>query len=572
MPLSQTGLGGGATSLFRAGGGALATEFTLTLDGSNLSRFGDDSSTQSTWWGTQTYDPNFVTNVGQQSYQGFYAFTAGTNALLVATLGGAAGGANVRGRNIRAVFNISAGDRIVFFAGKATARSGQGQNDAAGGGASCLMLYGTGLSGQDNYANGFVPLIIAAGGALGTTTGNGSGLNSEETQGNAPALSYMMSSTSSYNYATVATERNNHYTQFTYATNGSNKAGIGRDDTDGAQTGGCGWDTGSINNSGNATPNSVGLAYGAVGNEAQNTNASPGGFGGGGGDYDGNYYGAGGGGFFGGCENNGTSTTNVGYRAYSLAQSDQTKPRCGAMSYVHNTATYYNDFGHWGTKTFGTTASYDDANQTQGRVTLNFKPVGSPIGYDYSFPDEVHYGDGSSGDQGTKTVHYSGDGTMPLINLGEDITDFDMYFESYVSTADSSVNGNEWVICTDGYSDTNGWLLGYYDNNVNGELSIAHPSGAYGIYSNYALPLNQWNYVKIEWRGGSSFKIWQKTSAGATYTNRFSGTQNVYNGTNWNYCSIGRGRQSAGGSSHTSQFYGKIRNFALNVNGNVSNL
>ncbi len=567
----MTGLGGGAASLNRHSGASAVTEFTLTLDGSDLSRFGDNSSTQSTWWGTQTYDTSFVTNIGQQSYQGFYAFTAGADALLVATLGGAAGGSNVRGRNIRAVFNISAGDRIVFFAGKATARSGGGQNDAAGGGASCLMLYGTGLSSQDNYANGFVPLIIAAGGAMGTTTGQGSGLNSEETQGNAPALSYMMSSTSSYNYATVATERANHYTDASYATDGSNKAGVGRDDTANAQTGGCGWDTGSINNSGNATPNSVGLAYGAVGNEAQNTNASPGGFGGGGGDYDGNYYGAGGGGFFGGCENNGTSTTNVGYRAYSVAQGDQTKERCGAMSYVHNTATYYNDFGHWGTKTFGTSASYNNASQTPGRVTLNFKPVGSQVGYDYSFPDEVHYGDGSGGSGGSQAVHTSGDGTMPLMNLGEDISDFDMFFECYVSTADQSASSNDWVICTDGYADSNGWLLGFYNNNVTGEMSIAHPSGAYGIYPSYALPVDTWNWVKIEWRGGVSHKIWQKTSAGASYTNRVNWTSNVYNGTNWNFCSIGKGRNFAGGSFQ-NQFYGKIRNFALNVNGNVSNL
>ncbi len=196
---------------------------------------------------------------------------------------------------------------------------------------------------------------------------------------------------------------------------------------------------------------------------------------------------------------------------------------------------------------------------------------GGGASYDYSFSNEVHYGNGSSGSGGSKNYHYSGDGTMPSISLGSNIQNFDMFFECYVSTADRNANGNDWVICTDGYSDTNGWLLGFYDHSVTGEMSIAHPSGAYGIYPGYALPADTWNWVKIEWRGGSTFKVWQKTSAGSNYTNRVNTSSNVYNGTNWNHCSIGQGRSSSN-SSYQSQFYGKIKNFGINVNSNVANL
>ncbi len=202
--------------------------------------------------------------------------------------------------------------------------------------------------------------------------------------------------------------------------------------------------------------------------------------------------------------------------------------------------------------------------------------TGAPATYDYQFDKEVHYGNGSAGDGGSQNFHYDNDGTMPDINLGSNISNFDMYFECYYSTADQNAQSNDWVICTDGYSDTNGWLLGFYNNNVTNEMSIAHPNGAYGIYPNYGLPPNQWNWVKIEWRGGSSFKVWQKTSASATFINRVNTTSNVYNGTDWNFLSIGQGRGSNSGhgsnGNFSSQFYGKIKNFRLNVNSNVTNL
>ena len=202
--------------------------------------------------------------------------------------------------------------------------------------------------------------------------------------------------------------------------------------------------------------------------------------------------------------------------------------------------------------------------------------TGASATYDYQFDREVHYGNGSSGSGGSQNYHYDNDGTMPDMNLGPNISNFDMYFESYQSAADRDATSNDWVICNDGYGDNNGWLLGYYDNAATSSLAVAHPSGGYAINPNYGLPANQWNWVKIEWRGGTSYKVWQKTSASATFTNQYTSTTNIYNGTNWNFCSVGQGRSGTSGhgvnGNFSSQFYGKIRNFRLNVNSNVTNL
>ena len=95
------------------------------------------------------------------------------------------------------------------------------------------------------------------------------------------------------------------------------------------------------------------------------------------------------------------------------------------------------------------------------------------------------------------------------------------------------------------------------------------------LSTEYLEPMiNQWNWFKLEWRGGSSFKIWHKTSPdGTNYNQKFSTTTNVYNGTDWNFISIGRARETSGGSfSSVRQFHGKMKNFGLNVNSNVVNL
>ena len=223
----------------------------------------------------------------------------------------------------------------------------------------------------------------------------------------------------------------------------------------------------------------------------------------------------------------------------------------------------------------------------------NTKPT---VSYDYSFLDEVHYGDGTSDAGGTQTHHYSGDGTMPSINLGSNIQNWDMFFELYMSRDDENAGTTtEYMIGNDGFTDGNGMVVGLYQNHT---LSIGHPASNAGSANDYDIltyntgsdvytainnPLsteylepmiNQWNWFKLEWRGGSSFKIWHKTSPdGTNYNQKFSTTTNVYNGTDWNFISIGRARETSGGSfSSVRQFHGKMKNFGLNVNSNVVNL
>ena len=85
----------------------------------------------------------------------------------------------------------------------------------------------------------------------------------------------------------------------------------------------------------------------------------------------------------------------------------------------------------------------------------------------------------------------------------------------------------------------------------------------------------QWNWFKLEWRGGTSFKIWHKNTPTGTYSQLYSTTSNVYNGTNWNFLSIGRVKGTSSdnfASVAGQQFYGKIKNFGLNVDSNVVNL
>tara|TARA_Y100001972_G_C7643805_1_gene323457 strand:- start:696 stop:1754 length:1059 start_codon:yes stop_codon:yes gene_type:complete len=351
MPLSQTGLGGGAASLFRVSGGAgLASPFTLTLESTNNSRNGDTTSTQNTWWNSQTYDATFVTNIGQASYQGFYAFTASKPAILTATLGGAAGWRNVRGRSITATFAISAGDRIVFFAGKPTQTVG---SEGAGGGASCLMKYDPNLSSDADYANGFVPLIIAAGG------GEGGSQTTYELSSAAPPLTTTTNNTSS----SIMTARDN---LFPNANLVAKEGGAGRDNT--AQQGGCGWKGPSRNDqaSGAATGNSVGLAYGAMGNMGS---GATGGFGGGGAGRTGNTYGAGGGGYYGGCEGTGASYSSSNYVAYGLGGGDVVDDKLGALSFVHSSGSNVTDNGLHGTSSLNTTVA---SQQIYGKVQLSF--------------------------------------------------------------------------------------------------------------------------------------------------------------------------------------------------------
>ena len=353
--------------------------FNLTLDGIYTSnpRLGDTTSEQSTWWGTQTYDAVFVSNIGQQSYQGFYAFTAGKNATLTATIIGASGWPGIRGRSITATFSIAVGDRIVFFAGK-SGNTGTNTNEGGGGGASCLMKYGSSLSSDADYSNGFVPLIIAAGGGSGTFNGG------NELGAAAPPLSTTVNNSSS----AIMTVRNNHYPNANLVAKGG---GAGRDDTTGgngyqAHTGGNGWSSPSRHAAtGNATDitlsgisyPAVGLSYGAKGNIKLDTVSGDGGFGGGGSDFGSNSYGAGGGGYYGGNECTGAnSMLNNAYTAYTYVNSagslHQTEGdmRHGALSFVHSSGSSVTDNGLYPTSSIWPATIL--SGQQQGQCYLAF--------------------------------------------------------------------------------------------------------------------------------------------------------------------------------------------------------
>ena len=362
----MAGMGGGIVnrSTMGAGGAVYFPPFTLTLDASNASRLGDTTSVQNTWWGTQTYDSNVITNIGQQSYQGFYAFTVGIACNLSATLGGAAGWGNSRGRSISATFSLSVGDRIVFFAGKPTVKLTYGQQVGAAGGASCLMIYDTSLTSDNDYSNGFVPWIIAAGGSASGSTHSNTAANWRQIE--AVPLSTTGSASSIYNF------RSGNGYHGGYTNNSGFDGGIGRN---GIQTGGCGWKYGPAGQP-NANPQygsvRLGLSYGAEGcpfPTASGGSGIDGGFGGGGGDADANYYSAGGGGYFGGYESHGGDQSGSAYFAYyGPSLSDD---RLGPLSFVHTSGTSVSDNGHHGT---GARADQNNANQIKGRVELTFNP------------------------------------------------------------------------------------------------------------------------------------------------------------------------------------------------------
>ena len=217
------------------------------------------------------------------------------------------------------------------------------------------------------------------------------------------------------------------------------------------------------------------------------------------------------------------------------------------------------------------------------------------VSYDYSFLDEVHYGDGINGSGGTQSYHYSGDGTMPAISLGSNIQNWDMFFETYTTRDDEGANvfSSRYMIGNDGFTDNNGMVIGTYLT----ALAIGHPASNSGSSNDYDIqntnvylfannPLstehtnpmvNQWNWFKLEWRGGSSFKIWHKnTPDGTNYDLKFSTTTNVYNGTDWNFMSVGYVRETSGDSYTSSiagrRYFGRMKNLGLNVNSNVVNL
>tara|TARA_B100000965_G_scaffold88680_1_gene72022 strand:+ start:937 stop:2196 length:1260 start_codon:yes stop_codon:yes gene_type:complete len=371
---NRDGVGMGFTSMFTSVEDA-ASPFTLTLQSSDNSRLGDNTSTQNIWWASQTYSSGMVTNIGQQSYQGFYAFTAGSGMTLTATLGGAAGWGNCRGRSITATFSVSTGDRLVFFAGKPTNKATTGQTLGAAGGASCLMKY-VGGSDSGDTINGFTPLIIAAGGSAGAPghgMQSGSFGSNYELSSSAAALSVTTGNSNS----TIATARNAYQTWSSFpSTSGWGGGGRGRPNS--AQSGGCGWAGPAVNENGNTYDGvngtaAVALAYGALGCEKANADGADGGFGGGGADYDQNYYGSGGGGYWGGYESNGASSTDGGGSYFYYTTSGSGASNLAApLSYVHSSGTNVTDNGLWSGTSSYNWANTNNNQQIKGRVYLSF--------------------------------------------------------------------------------------------------------------------------------------------------------------------------------------------------------
>jgi hypothetical protein len=358
--------------------------FNLTLDASDNSRLGDTTTVQNNWWGTQTYDAGFATNIGQQSYQGFYAFTAGKAATLTATVSGASGWGNVRGRSITATFSIAVGDRIVFFAGKPTQPPSayatvSSLGHGGGGGASCLMKYDTSLSSDSDYANGFIPLIIAAGGGEAGTNF----ASTREECAAAPPLSVTTSNTSTQIMSARNSLQPNAGLQAKEGGGGRDGTSAGASDAHKNQGAGNGWKGPSRGmTDGVATPGAVGLAYGAMGNTRTLANVvtADGGFGGGGfGRADSNYFGAGAGGYYGGFETNGCSdivgggTTDFSeYVGYGIGQDPSTigDDVYGALSFVHSSGSSITDNGLYGSNSsVGNTSA---SQQNKGRVYLAF--------------------------------------------------------------------------------------------------------------------------------------------------------------------------------------------------------
>ena len=276
-----------------------------------------------------------------------------------------------------------------------------------------------------------------------------------------------------------------------------------------------------------------------------------------------------------------------------------------------SSASYYrmhqsNEIGQVNSAYIGGSGQYDNSDITvptgigsMGHTVSVIHDITRPIGsysYDYSFPDEVYYGDGTIGSGttiplGTQNYHYSGDGTMPAVGLGT-VQNWDMFFELKRGKLDVDVtSSSNFVIGNSGYTQSDGFMLQFksefiasagaqaisamnaYNNGV--ELKSLMPvSSTNPITVEENRPMSdEWNWFKLEWRGGTSFKIWHKKTSTGNYANLFTSTDSsqITNQTNWDYISIGQAKGTPA-SGLTNQFYGRIKNFGLNVNSNVVDL
>ena len=182
-------------------------------------------------------------------------------------------------------------------------------------------------------------------------------------------------------------------------------------------------------------------------------------------------------------------------------------------------------------------------------------------------PSAVSGGGGGGGGGATGNIYsntnsytFNGSQTSPT-NLSSGISagtvaDFDLQFDIYTT----GTNGNnEWFLSNNGYNDTNGFLLGYYDNVYHGIAVAGNGIGGYGFDPASNLPTSQTVTVRVECRFSSAGTI------SVYHNNSLQGTSSGYttSGINWDYLYLGMGRSSSVGGGFSSPFAGTISNIYI---------
>ena len=314
MPLSATGLGGGAASLFRnSGGGALypftSAYFTVSrsiandTNGSNTGahRYGPTQSQVRSWLsgssnggGSHSWANTYV-DCPTQGYQRWTIPVTGEYKIIAKSGGGGRteNSTDIPGVKVTANFDLVAGEQLILVAGQGVPRY-LGDHCNGGAGASWVMSGG-------NKAT-CVPLIVAAG--SGGDTSDGGQKANPNTSFGFSGSSYTITPTAGEGGGPSVTGK---LTEPIYGS--SNSTDFGRGSQNSSQPNSGGWlsdgnDASATNNGGHSFRNDL------VGGTRNNSTAGDGGFGGGSGGYD--EYGNAGGGFSGAYGQDNSNQTGCG--------------------------------------------------------------------------------------------------------------------------------------------------------------------------------------------------------------------------------------------------------------------
>ena len=336
MPLSQTGLGGGATSLFRASGAGALYDFT-TQTFNNCGSTGPTGPTLSECQ-TQYAGTNFISSYFSVPTQGYQQWTVpatatyrikirGGNGSPSATVAGAEGG---QGIIMQFDYNLTEGILLRMVVGQ----SGSGDsNHGGGGGASMILVTPYNTTGSI--------IAIAGGGGGRRQDATGVGLHG--------------ASWNSYSGAGTSMDRNDKSSVASGTvypnTSGSIPSGqflspfpasLGQGGSPGGNSygdGGAGFDADGNNDNAGGSNVAKSLKSTAVGgNRSGNNNNSAGGFGGGA-DGAGNYGGGGGGGYTGG--NGGWTAGGGGSYLVSSGTSNYSESLDGNKNVAGSSAKYH---------------------------------------------------------------------------------------------------------------------------------------------------------------------------------------------------------------------------------------